>query len=161
MVGNVIKLSQTQNINNVERVNKENIDQSFSVSQHARGAYIACTSQPDHTFGFAVSSQVIIADTTSAQRLQNLYRTKTHKDLVICFVPPDMDSLQLAVLEDGRFAFSLDVIFYLGNVTCLTDKFEPSNIVHYTRFKAKRDTPVLLDELFALFYVFDYASTIR
>lgn len=78
------------------------------------------------------------------------------------FVKLDKDSEQISVLADASFATSIDHTSWLGFVILLSDKFQYSNVLHYTSMKSKCLTrSAIAAELFVAVMVFNYASALN
>lgn len=77
-------------------------------------------------------------------------------------VKVDVASIWLAIFWDDSFPTNSDLTAKLEFVVLLTDKFNNTNILHYTSVKSKRVTrSVLAAEIFAAIFALDYTSTLQ
>ena len=161
--GRSYSITQPDHIKTLKVLDVENATTADFVAERARGAYIAAVCRPDATYAFSVSSQITKPERTDFKNLNNAISSLLNSiEKGLNFVPPDLDSIVMAVFVDAGFGANLDSSSQLGFIITLMDKDANANVVHYGSLKSKRVTrSVLAAELFAMVHGFDISSTIR
>lgn len=145
-----VKLTQSMHVENSEKFNENYVDQLSFISQRAGGAYISSVCRPDLTFGLAHASQVLNSDKADARRLNSVEDfAKVQSSSGMSFVPINLYFCRITVFPDTSFEYSTDNTSQIGYVIALVDKANRVNIVHYSSFKAKRVTKIVLSSRFS------------
>ncbi|RAL58350.1 hypothetical protein DID88_005767 [Monilinia fructigena] len=133
------------------------------VAQRARGAYIATVCQPEASYHLSVAAQVVDPKEDDTKKLNKVLKWQmSNQSRGLNFVPLDIDSIKLTVFTDASFANNLDFSSQIGHVTCLVDKYDNANIIHWASIKCKRITrSVLASELYGLVFGFDVGAAIK